>query len=105
LRNIALDARYIPMRAAIVNAPVGCYHCRMIRWNVTAHMQAKGWQNANQLARGAGLSYPGAARVLEAEPLDRIDVSTLERMSAAFGVSPWRLLTVERDGNKQPKRR
>lgn len=69
----------------------------MIRWDVSAHMQAKGWENANQLARGAGLSYPVAARVLEAEPLDRIDVSTLERMSTAFRCSPWKLLAYTPD--------
>ena len=69
----------------------------MVRWDVAALAKAKGWENANQLARGAGLSYPVASRVLDSEPLDRIDVSTLERLAVALDMvkTPWRLLAFD----------
>lgn len=66
----------------------------MVRWNVRNHLDAKGWSNANQLSLGAGLSYPVAARVLANEPMERIEVATLERLRSAFGLrgAPWSLL-------------
>jgi len=59
-------------------------------------MKAKGWTNANQLARGARLSYPVASRLLEGEPIERIDVATLEALASAFDCSPWDLLDYKR---------
>jgi hypothetical protein len=69
----------------------------MVRWNVVALAKDKGWENANQLARGAGLSYPVASRVMESEPLERIDVSTLERLALALDMTktPWKLLAFD----------
>lgn len=63
-----------------------------IRWAVAEHMTRAGIENANQLAKKAGLSYPVASRILAGEDLERIDVATLEALAAAFGVKPWTLL-------------
>lgn len=68
----------------------------MVRWaDIRALAEARGWTNANQLARAAGLSYPVARRFFIAEdraPLERIDVQLLESLASAFGVKPWALL-------------
>jgi hypothetical protein len=64
-----------------------------IRWNVKARAEGKGWANAHQFSVGAGLSYPLAARILEGDPLERIDVATLEKLARVFGLkTPWPLL-------------
>lgn len=64
-----------------------------IRWNVKERAERRGWKNPHQFAVGAGLSYPLAARILEGEPLERIDVATLERLTTVFGLKrPWELL-------------
>lgn len=55
-------------------------------------MERRGLANAYQLAAFAGLTKPAAARVLAGEPLERIEVATLERLSRAFRVKPWALL-------------
>lgn len=65
----------------------------MITWNVAPLMARRGLANAYQLAAFAGLTKPTAARVLAGEPLERIEVATLEALARAFGVKPWRLLT------------
>jgi transcriptional regulator with XRE-family HTH domain len=65
----------------------------MIRWNVRERAQARGWTNPQQLATATGLTYPLAARIWEAKPLQRIDVATLERLTTVFGLkTPWPLL-------------
>lgn len=64
----------------------------MIRWNIKAHMARRGWQNASQLATGAGLTSPAAYRVVAGEPLERIDVGILEKLAREFRVKPWQLL-------------
>lgn len=71
----------------------------MIRYAVKPHMDRKGWQNANQLAEGADIPPPLAYRVLAGEPLERIEVRTLERLALAFGLTDskgrkaiWQLL-------------
>jgi DNA-binding Xre family transcriptional regulator len=64
----------------------------MIRWNLDRHMAKRGLTNAYQLAAFAGLTKPTAARVLAAEPLERIDVATLHALATAFRVKPWALL-------------
>lgn len=67
-----------------------------IRWNVKARAEGKGWTNPHQFALGAGLSYPLAARILEGEPLERIDVATLEKLARVFSLkTPWPLLDYE----------
>jgi hypothetical protein len=65
-----------------------------VKWNVTKHLVDKGWDNANKLSLGAGLSYPVAARIIANEPMERIEVATLERLRSAFGLrgAPWSLL-------------
>ena len=72
-----------------------------IRWDVEGIKERaarKGWKNAHQFAIGAGLSAPAAARIFEGEPLDRIDVRTLERLARAFGLkAPWALLDYRPD--------
>lgn len=55
-------------------------------------MKKRGWTNANQLADGAGLTKPAAYRVVAGEPLERIEVATLEALARAFKVKPWALL-------------
>jgi hypothetical protein len=64
-----------------------------IRWKVRARATAKGWTNPYQLAKGAGITQPLAARILSSEPIERIDVATLETLARAFRLkSPWSLL-------------
>lgn len=64
----------------------------MIRWHIERHMARRGIANAYQLAAFAGLTKPTAARVVAGEPLDRIEVATLEALAKAFRVRPWALL-------------
>jgi transcriptional regulator with XRE-family HTH domain len=64
----------------------------MIQYNLTKHMERRGLTNANQLREFAGLTVPTAYSVLSGAPLQRIEVATLERLAAAFGVKPWTLL-------------
>ncbi|MGH9887097.1 MAG: helix-turn-helix domain-containing protein [bacterium] len=76
----------------------------MIRWNVDvirAHMERHGWENANQLAIGARLTAPVAARVLAGGPLERIEVATLEHLAEAFRVKPWTLLEYAKDSARR----
>jgi hypothetical protein len=67
----------------------------MIRWNVAARAAKHGVTNAHQLAAKAGLTLPVAYRVWAGEPLQRIEVATLEAIAAAFRVKPWTLLEYE----------
>lgn len=70
----------------------------MLRWNVKARASARGWKNPYQLAKGAGITQPLAARVLSDEPIERIDVATLESLTRAFRLkSPWSLLDYRPD--------
>lgn len=69
----------------------------MIRYRIAKHMARKGWTTAYQLAQGAGITQPAAHRVLASEPLQRIDVATLEALAEAFRVKPWALLIYEPD--------
>lgn len=64
----------------------------MIRYSLEKHMKRKRWENANQLAKGADIPPPLAYRVLSGEPLERIEVATLEKLARVFGVKPWALL-------------
>lgn len=83
------------MSDTLSTVPLDVTFVRMaIRWNVAKHLEAKGWDNANKLARGVGLSYPVAVRVMAGAPMERIDVATLELLRAAFGIrgAPWSLL-------------
>jgi hypothetical protein len=70
----------------------------MIIWNVKARAEAKGWKNPYQLAKGANITQPLAARVLSDEPIGRIDVATLEALARAFNLkTPWVLLDYKPD--------
>ena len=70
----------------------------MLRWNVRAKAEARGWANAYQLAKGAGITQPVAARVLSDEPIERVDVATLETLTRVFRLkSPWSLLDYRPD--------
>ena len=69
----------------------------MIFWNVAARAKRRGWENPYQLAKGAGLTQPAAARVLGSEPIERIDVRVLETLARAFNCSPWSLLDYRSD--------
>jgi hypothetical protein len=65
----------------------------MITWNVRGRAEARGWKNPYQLAKGANITQPLAARVLSDEPIGRIDVATLEALARAFDLkTPWALL-------------
>lgn len=64
----------------------------MIRYAIQKHMTRKGWTTAYQLAHGAGITQPAAHRVMASEPLQRIEVATLEALAKAFRVKPWALL-------------
>ena len=68
------------------------YVCNMIVWNLGAAMKRAGVENANQLAKRAGLSYPVAWRIIQNAPMERIEVATLEALGRAFGVDPLTLL-------------
>lgn len=77
----------------------------MIRWRddrIAKGMQVRGWENASQLALGAGLTYPVASRIVNADgkAIERIDVSTLEALARAFDCEPWDLL--EYDPARKP---
>jgi DNA-binding Xre family transcriptional regulator len=67
----------------------------MIRYNIERHMHRKGWTTAYQLALHAGVTQPAAHRVMAGEPLQRIEVATLEKLAVAFRVKPWTLLEYE----------
>lgn len=64
----------------------------MIRYNIGKYMDRKGWATAYQLAHGAGITQPAAHRVMAGEPLQRIEIATLEALARAFRVKPWALL-------------
>lgn len=75
------------------------YASPMLRWNIGRHLDAKGWENANQLATGAGLSYPVARRIMQAIEqgdgvIDRVDAITLGKLAKAFGVPAKKALTL-----------
>jgi transcriptional regulator with XRE-family HTH domain len=64
-----------------------------IYWNVKERAATKGWSNAHQLAKAVGLSYPVAWRILQDEPVGRVDAETLEALARAFDLkTPWPLL-------------
>lgn len=65
----------------------------MIAYNLSKHLKRKSWTTAYQLAKGAGITQPAAHRVMAGEPLERIEVATLEALARAFHVKPWDLLT------------
>lgn len=70
----------------------------MIRWNVKDRAARRGWTNARQLSLGATIGYPAAWRIMQGEPLDRLDIHTLETLTRAFGLkTPWALLTYTPD--------
>lgn len=70
----------------------------MIYWNVESHMTRKGWTTAYQLAKHAGISRPGALRVLSGHPVERIDTATLLALAKAFGVKdPLSLLEYRKE--------
>jgi hypothetical protein len=51
---------------------------------------------------GAKLTAPVAARVLAGEPIERIEVATLEKLARAFHHAPWDFLRY--DGSATPKK-
>jgi hypothetical protein len=57
-----------------------------VRWNVRPAMDKAGIKNAYQLAEATGLKYPICWRVCSGEPVDRVNVSTLEAIAAALNV-------------------
>ena len=68
----------------------------IIRWDVKRRAEARGWTNAHQFAIGAGISYPIATRILKGDPVEKLEVATLGKLTRAFGLSsPWSLLKVE----------
>lgn len=60
-------------------------------WRLAELLKRKGWSNANQLAAGASLSYPVARRLVLGD-MDRVDLTTLAKLCAAFDVQPGELL-------------
>lgn len=65
----------------------------MIYWKIEPHMARHGVTTAYALAKLAGISQPGAARVLNGAPVERIDASVLISLAQAFGVkNPLTLL-------------
>lgn len=65
----------------------------MIYWRVEPHMARRGWRTAYELAKRAGISRPGALRVLSGAPIERVDVAVLEALARALGVrNPLTLL-------------
>lgn len=64
----------------------------MIRYDLKRLMKRHGWENANQLAKGADIPPPLAYRLLSGDRLDRIEVATLEKLARVFRVKPWTLL-------------
>lgn len=65
----------------------------MIYWKVEPHMERHGVSTAYALAKLAGISQPGAHRVLNGAPVERIDTAMLLALAKAFGVrNPLTLL-------------
>lgn len=65
----------------------------MIYWNVAQHMARKGWITAYRLASEAGISQPGAHRILSGHPVERVDTAVLLAVARALGVrNPLTLL-------------
>ena len=65
----------------------------MLYWRVEPYMLRKGWTTAYQLAKESGISRPGALRVLNGAPVERVDVAMLAAMARTFGVrNPLALL-------------
>ncbi len=65
----------------------------MIYWKVEPHMARRGIATAYALAKLAGISQPGAHRVLSGTPVERIDTAVLLSLAKAFGVrNPLTLL-------------
>lgn len=64
----------------------------MIRFDVRAQARKHHVSNAHQLAAYAHLTLPVAYRVWSGEPLQRIEVATLEALATAFKCKPWALL-------------
>ena len=64
----------------------------MMKYDLSGVMRRHRLENANQLAVFAKIPPPLAYRVLAGEPLERIEVSTLEALARAFRVKPWTLL-------------
>lgn len=67
----------------------------MMKYDLSRQMKRHRLENANQLAAFAKIPPPLAYRLLSGEPLERIEVATLERLAAVFGVKPWALLSHE----------
>lgn len=65
----------------------------MIYWKIESHMTRCSLTTAYALAKLAGISQPGAARVLNGAPVERIDAAVLLALAKAFGVrNPLSLL-------------
>ena len=62
----------------------------MIRWRVRQLMEER-WWSVTDLAKAAGISY-GTAFYLYRGKMKRIDLVTLDRLCAHFGVEPGDLL-------------
>ena len=58
-------------------------------------MHRKGWTTAYRLAAETGISRPAAMRVLQADPVQRLDTELLETLATAFRVKPWALVIHE----------
>lgn len=73
----------------------------MIVWRLKPLLKRKGWENANQLATGAGLSYPVAHRLIN-EQMDRVDLGTLAKLCRALDCQPGDFLVYvpEKAGGK-----
>lgn len=70
----------------------------MIYWNLEAHMLARGFGTAYQLAKEAEISRPAALRVLSGAPVERIDTALLLALARAFRVrNPLALLEYRAD--------
>lgn len=67
-----------------------------VRWNLADRLAAKGWENAHQLAAGAGISYPVAKRIWNGPAPDRVDFQTLGKLAKALGArrNPFALLEI-----------
>jgi len=66
-------------------------------WALADKVAARGWANARQFAKGAGISYPVAWQILLGGPIGRIDCVTLDRLARVFDCSPWELLDYRRE--------
>jgi DNA-binding Xre family transcriptional regulator len=75
----------------------------MIRWRVPELLRVRGW-TPYRLAKESGLTLPAAYRLAKGDPVERIEVASLEALCDVFGVEPGELIERLPGRKAQPPR-